>query len=824
MQSENILNQDRLVRLIEDALEFFGVAGLVGRPGAGKSHTSRKIAEHWSASGGLVVYVLGDENQRNRRYFPFQCAISNFGMSGSIAARGAVGATAKGLGVIPYAGPLASFAWDLIFNSKKDQLVERYSYLSKEEQSILFHLQRISTTQRLLLICDDIQDWDEASLPFLKLLLSGRLSEAYPFLKNTTFLLIKTIKTTPIDGDDELFTSLEREVPVHFLEYVTEADFPRVLAMFDSAPVLPADQYATMFGICGGHLHLAKELSKYLCSIKADIGKFETEGGRPLVMKMVRERLRPLGQHGQDLLTLLTIASTIGSVFMDSELACLSNRSISETRALLHRALEMQLIRRVSNTSNFAHGILHDCLKSLEDINSSDLHRQFAICLRSLRPGDYHMRSHHLLTAGENSDAAVYAICAILQERRDLDRSPPSIQYLELIREQGLDHSFNMLVSATEFLAKYELDEAISCADRLGPTAPPMLRAEASYISAVCLIKKYSYAARGIAIGRIDHALKLIPDELEIVVRLLSTQLVALANQRTIEAAFVTQEEIVQILRKRISFDPDALDALRILDRKADLLYAADQSISWLLQAKEHFKPIEDGQPRNFFQYCAACMNVAANRISCGEYDEALVHLREITLFLKSNPGLVFPRPEVLMNNLIVSELLGGVCDAMAASQLFKPLVDRHIATLDHVFLVSNYGASLALGGDLVTAEIILAHAYGEISIDDDIDHLHLYLTGANLASVRFLSGNKAGAAEIFDTLTDVLEQVYPAHTAYFKQRHLILGQVIAEGDNLSPEQWHEIALSREPDGPGPSWRHYGKGFLFTDIQMWTES
>jgi tetratricopeptide (TPR) repeat protein len=822
--AETILNQERVVRFVEDQLEFSGSAGLMGRPGAGKSHTSRKIADHWISSGGLVAYVLGDQNQQHRRYLPFQHAVEQFGMIRSLATRGAMGVATKAVGAIPYAGPIASFVLDFIFNSKKEHAAERASYLSKEEQTILYHLQRASTGQRMLFVCDDIQAWDEASVSFLKMLLSKRLNGTYPFLKNVAFLLIKTTEKNPDDANDDLTATLGCSVPVYFLDYVQEAEFSSVLSMFGSPAELEPDRIALLFGICGGHLHVAKQLAEYLASATMGLDKFTSEDSRSLVMKMVKERLRPLGQHGEDLLGLLTVASTIGCMFMDNELACLSKQSDRDMRALLQRAMEMQLIRRSAKTSQFAHGIIQDCLQSLGKRNADEQHRQFATCLRDLRPGDYHMRSYHLLQAGERLEAAIFAICAILQERRDLSRLPPSISNLELIREQGLGGIFDQLEQATDWLARYELDKALKCADSVAPTAPAILRAEATYICAMCLIKKYSYTARTAAISRVERTLVLVSDELEIEVRLRSTQLVALANQRMTDAAFAAQELIVRILSKRISFDPDAEDALRILDRKADLLYAADQSIGQLLKAKQHFMPEGDGQPRNFFQYCAATMNVAANRISCSEYAEALSHLREITLFLNANPELVFPRPEVLMNNLIVAELLGGICNAQIASSLFKPLVDKHIATLDHVFLQSNYGAALALAGDLAAAEEVLSDTYDAARSNSDIDHLHLYLAGSNLAAVRFLSGDQAGAAVIFDTLNTVLEEVYPAHTVYFKHRHVMFGRIIAEGNYLLPEQWHGLALVRDPDGPGPSWRHYGQGFLFTDIQIWTES
>ncbi len=821
----NVLSQSSLATEMLRQLDDKRLVGLVGLPGSGKSFTCARLIQSWSGKDWVAVNAPGDEYQKARRCFPFQHAISQSSVTKQLLLKNASGAVAKSAAAIPFAGPLAGFVIEKLFAHTVEIAKERYQFLSTEEQNILYHLQRIATKRPLLIVCDDLQFWDESALSLLRIMLSGKINDVYPFLRAARYVVVQTIhsagETPPIE-----FRSLTNErISVNHMDYASQDELPDVLDMLGLKRQFPAEVVQTVHGICGGHLHVLQQLVNYLTVNNfpaADDWIQSTEVD--FVSNLVVSRLKALGPVGNDLLGVLQTASIIGTIFSDRELACLCDREPSEVRRLLSAGEEMYLVRREQQSSHFAHGIVHQSLRKVSSLQLEELHRQFSSCLQKLRPGDYRSRMRHLLSAGERYSASVLAVCGLLQDKRNGAASLDDDVLRELVAEGKLTGILDLLCRAHDSVMAYDLQGAIALLSRIDPISPLHLQAEAAYLRAMCLIKAYRYDAREDAIKILGKWIARMSDEGDLIVRMLSTQLVALTHQRREEEALSVEGDIVQTLSRRVGYDSDALDALMILDRKADLLYPADQSHLRLLRSRNHFMPQPGEQPRNFYQYCASTLNLAANRIACAEYADALGYIREITSFLETNPNHRFTRFEVLTNNLIVSEFLEGIYDAAVAARHFEQLTAKKIETMDFSLILSNYGACTAMAGDLSKAKNILEPLVKKLKSDEEVDDLHLYLAGTNLASVLFLAGQQAPALEISRDLTGILDTAMPPHRSYFRDRHRILQQSMESGRIFTIEEWNELPRQLFPSGAGPCWRHYGRGFLFTDLQIFTES
>jgi len=817
-----VLDSQQVVSDIALCFDKCHIAGLGGPPGCGKSVTANSLGAHWEQRAGAATIAAGDDYQKARRYFPFHQAITKFDVERDFITKTASGALAKSASAIPIAGPLASYVIEKMFVRSQVIAKEKYPFLNSEEQSILYGLQKIAGKRRLLLICDDLQAWDESSLSLLRLILSGKLNEVYTYLNEARFLLIQTLQTEEPSTFETLIPTIN-SVPIWRLRYVSRSEFPAVLRLLGSNRELPLDLLDGIFSICGGHLQLTRQLVQYLEIENASLGsQWIADSESQLIFRLIQDRLKAFGAPGIELLAMLQAASTIGQIFSDYELACLVNRDVHQIRDLLERAEALQFFRRRQRYIYFAHGILLDGLRQANKVGARTQHRQFADCLKKIRPGDYRSRSYHLQSAGDHEDAAILAACSQLFDQR---RGVSFVDDEEerQTRGAGISATVDTLKNAYNLAQRYDLDEALKLLSHVDPTTPTMLIAEASYIRAMCLIKRYQYDARDEAIALVDTWAQKLADEDELVTRLLSTQLVALAHQRDQRRALEAEAKLIERLRKRISFDSDALDALFILDRKADLLYSADQAYHRLLRAKEYFMPLADGQPRNFYQYCTATINLAANCIMCANYVEALDHLREITAFLDKNPGQ-FLRLEVLTNNVIVAEFRSGGYSAEAAATFFDSLVQEVVASMDYALELSNCGALWALAGNLSRAREILEPLYRNLAENLQADDYHEYFVGSNLASVLFLLGDKEQAIQIFSDLEKILDSVNPPHTAYFRARHEILDRTIRQGRNITPQEWDRSPVEIEPVGAGPGWMHYGRGLLLTDLQIWTES
>lgn len=823
--SFDILTQGTLVAELMRRLEGERLVGLVGLPGSGKSFTCARLIQSWTEKDAVAVTAPGDEYQKARRNFPFQHAVSQSSMGKQLLLKSASGAVAKGAAAIPFAGPLAGFVIEKLFAHAVDSAKERYQFLSTEEQNILYHLQRIAGKKPLLIVCDDLQFWDEAAVSLLRLMLSGTITDAYPFLQTARYAVVQTIHEAgappPVD-----FASLGNErASVDCLEYAAQDDLPKVLGMLGLERQFPPEVIQAIHGICGGHLHVLQQLVSYLSANSLSMaGDWSRTAATDFVSNLVVSRLMAMGPVGKDLLEMLKTASVIGTIFSDQELACLCEREPPQVRKLLSAGEGMHLVRRSQQSTQFAHGIVHQSMCKMGTFETEELHRQFSSCLKKLRPGDYRSRMRHLTAAGDKDAAAALAICGLLQDRRNGSASLDAGILRELATEAGLGSVLNLLCEAQDRVMAYDFKGALGLLNSMDPRTPLHLQAEGGYIKAMCLIKAYHYDTREEASKILQKWLEKLPDEGDLVVRMLSTQLVALTHQRREEDALAVEGDIIHMLSRRASFDPDAEDALMVLDRKADLLYPADQSHARLLRARNHFMPPQGGQPRNFYQYCASTLNLAANRIVCGEYGDALSYLRELTSLLESNPDHRFTRFEVLTNNIIVSEFLGGISDAATATRHFEQLTKKNIDTMDFALVLSNYGACAAMADNLLLAGSLLGPLVHRLKSEPEVDDLHLYLAGTNLASVLCLEGKRADALALSTDLSSILDTAMPPHRAYFRDRHRILQEAMESSRTFTLTEWDELPRKVAPSGAGPSWRHYGRGFLFTDLQIFTES
>ena len=823
--SLDMLSQTSLVTEMRRRLERERMVGLVGLPGSGKSFTCRLLIDAWRQEGGVALTAPGDEFQRARRFFPFQHAISQADVGRQVILKTASGAVAKGANAIPFAGPLAGFVIEKLFAHSVEMAKERYPFLTSEEQNVLYLLQRFVGKKAFLIVCDDLQFWDDAALSLLRIMLSGRINDAYPFLANTKFVIVQTVRSLR-DAPPVEFATLTREpIFTGTLGYIGKDNLPKALSLLGLKVTLPDDALQAIYGISGGHLHVLQQLVGYLQSnpLPADNAWLGSVGSE-FVSELIVSRLRSLGPIGTDLLQMLRTACIIGTIFSDQELACLCERDAPQVRKVLSAGEGMHLVRRGDQSSHFAHGIVHESLKQVGAPETEELHRQFSSCLRKLRPGDYRSRMRHLLAGGDRSGAAVLAVCGLLQDRRTDTPSIDDAALTDLVASAGLVPCLELLLAAQDCIRAHDLTGALGLLVGFDPTAPVPLQAEAAYLRAMCLIKAYQYDAREEAVRLLKHWIGELSDEGELHIRLLSTLLVALSHQRREDEALAVEREITRQLNGRTSFDADATDALMILYRKADLLYSADQSHRRHLLSHEHFMPPKDGQPRNVFQYCASTLNLAANRIVCGEYADSLAYLRELIAFLERSPGHRFTRFEVLSNNLIVSELLEGVCDAAMARQNFEQLQDKPMAAMDAALVRSNLGACVALSGDVGGALAVLEPLYDWLQSKPEADDLHAYLAGSNLASVLYLAGQSTRAIELLRTLSQISETAMPPHKAFFRDRHAILLAAMESGETFTVDEWQGLPAKVSRSGVGPSWRHYGRGFVFTDLQIFTES
>lgn len=171
------------------------------------------------------------------------------------------GTIREGVKAIPYAGDLISWFFEILSDRymKNDS-----SLLSLQCNEVMTVFQSIFQKQESLIIFDDINRFDQASMDLLKYLISGTLNNKFTFLKDASILLI--INTE----NDYDFLKWLNNTSLKYKEYTVPAasldDIKDILIKFNynSIDSISPKTIEFIYNISGGNIELIKQMILFL--------------------------------------------------------------------------------------------------------------------------------------------------------------------------------------------------------------------------------------------------------------------------------------------------------------------------------------------------------------------------------------------------------------------------------------------------------------------------------------------------------------------------------------------------------------------------------
>lgn len=794
---------------------------LTGPSGSGKSWVVKELGQQLG-SERLVLIAEGDPFNGNRQLLPLAIALAQAPRLRRLAK---TAASEAGRGV-PYAGGLLQFTLNMLLNYREIAQASQTPFLPQAERELLLEIQQRAEAKDVLLILDNLHWWDEQSFDLLALILSKKLDGVFPFLTRTKFLAVVTPEQNPTHPDKlAKIRQLLGGATVE-LHHCQEAMFGELLKSLGARQLPDADTIAALYRASRGHLAMAQRLAQRL-------NEQSGEGASPsttldaLCQKLLEERISALGERGARMASLLRQAAAIGLSFTDHEVRCLAKDLSAEISTCLADARALDLLAADRDRLAFSHEIIQRYFSHSAKERDPDIHRRFAECLKLLRPGDYRARAHHHTLAGEPDLASVAQAHHALADRRTGAIATRTQSDTALAGAYG-----RFVATMGEAWDHYDggrYAAAIEAGQRIDDTLPSSLLAERDSLMARChingLTKEHWRTARRI----LQRWTKTVELELEVWGRLMLVQIVAMLYDGDVESAKGAAHELSAKLGSRQSFDRDAVRTLARLKLKSDMLYVPEVAGAMIREALDTFGP-QAQQPNvnDPINYFIGLTNLSANQILNGAFRGAFQTAQDGERFLAElhakGERFLFPRVDMLANNLIVAGFRAGMLTAPAAAAALGQAIASSSSTTDTPLLKSNQAALLAFEGLLHDAESILRQLVQIVSAAPDYDAYYAYFVFNNLAGVQFALGEPQTARDVWERASEALGRIEMPIRPYLDRRHVLQSGCLNLTDEPSVAAWEDyIRTQGRTAEVGPGWQHFGRGFLLSDLQYWAE-
>lgn len=807
-----LLGQKAIVDTLIDRLSNPGArVWLVGPSGSGKTTIVAQVAAQLENTR-TVMRIAGDAGNGGTKFLALHRGLQRSRPRKALRDAAKSGVTAP-LRVIPLVGSLAS---ELAKIAVAGIGVAPPEFLSAEQQDLLQGLQNASGGRQMTLIVDDTGWLDPDSAQLLLNLVRPEIQRAYSFAKEITILFVEN-QEAEATLDATLMEQLREPDPIVVTRIPKEL-FPEVLEAFGMTRRLSKGMLHSLFAIAQGHLEVTKQI------VRIDTGTalqnlLEAPDPTTFIMELLRTSLSLTGERS-DLLRLLTIAACSGTAFPESELKCafMDDEGFSQA---FKSAISRELLAVDGSVVRFVHEVIRSAAERLGSPDTPALHGKLAECVKLLRPGDYAGRLHHILRSEDAKSGEEIAFALAVQAVRGERETSPGLPNLG-----DLSALFDAMTSGYRHMDLGEHREAI---DRLMPFYTGefnLVQGEIVALIALNQIKRRTQEAYCEAAGLLEHW-QAWQEERELWQRLMSTLISAWTAADQGDRA----RELFGKLQSSLLFegrsDPSARTRAEALNRKSDMLFTSEIAVKHIARAVDWFGPGDGDTPRHAFEYTSSLVNLSGAQYTLGRFSQAAENAANAVRWIEllHDRGLRTAEPYKALNNYLIAAYRAETEAAEAAEAALAVMLrdGERSWRQDRCLQGINKAAFSLLAGKLDQGLSLLEQIWSHV-LDQDLDHYYALFAGSNLAVARAAMGDRKAATALINTMDGYLTGVPRWFRGSHTRRLEFLREAISDTGVVTAQEFDAFPMHRRrPDGNQDAWWSIGRGFLMSDIQVWSE-
>ena len=153
---------------------------------------------------------------------------------------------------------------------------------------------------------------------------------------------------------------------------------------------------------------------------------------------------------------------------------------------------------------------------------------------------------------------------------------------------------------------------------------------------------------------------------------------------------------LYRTLAARVSYDPTARRTLNHVRLKSNMLHSVHVARERLSRAIEFFGGIGQMAAYDPLHQCIGLINLAANHLVEGDFEEAYAHCDRAHELIQSETSVTFTRPDILATNLTLAMYLSGRLTVTEALEAAQSTWRASAANNDAPLLASNVAYYLA--------------------------------------------------------------------------------------------------------------------------------
>lgn len=833
--SVNVFGQKTVVDDILAALSDHSMTKnflIRGPSGSGKSYTAGLLIEAWEKSDpfNTGLFLIGDNSQSERAYFPFTqfvSSITRVQKKGAIA-RGSA-ELAKG---IPFAGDFISYLIETLSNNQSNKKKEVLRYLNETEQKLVFDIEKIIGARKVIFVIDNIHWWDKDSLSLLYLFVDRKFAGTFPAFAHVSFLCIFTDDQPVISpsGVSEIITHTSFQT--FSIEHFKENEYLAALNLFGFTGTLNGNILHLLFSITGSNLFLLKRLAEY---ISQGSHKMSLENLQPndvneewknyFLRELFSFRFRQMNTDLSQIFNTLEYAAVIGLTFSDNELLCISREDELYLANIIEKAKQSNLIESDESNKRFSHVIIREYFLSGLHQRKYSYSKKFADCLTILRPSDYFTRAHYLVESGNRYDAVIlYMIGYFKNIREGKSTNSAIIDTIEnTAGDQGISKLYKEIKLAYQYFENGNYADAIEVLNNIEDVYPKKVMAEKYYLLALCLSRPMENHLFKEAITCLEGWDDLKTEEGEIWFRIMSTKLVMHAHLYDFDLAKNIEKQIMFYLAERVKFDESAEVSINIIRRKSGSLHIAEIACDRTKASLDYFSQTDNGggllRPVQCYMSAA---NHSGNLLALSKFDDSFITAKLCIDLLREYENVVFPKSFIPANNYIISGWLNGIFTPDDAINMYAKLMENLSDQADHLLIKNNCAVIHCLNDDLITAKNIFTEIRSKISNTKELDPYYVYFILSNWVCLQFILGEKENIIEDWTNLKNKIPKL--PESSFLYKRHELIHESFLTSSIITGPEWNRHLFEKDPYQLGPAWSFLGTGFLISDLQFWSES
>lgn len=768
--------------------------------GLGKHHLLYIIGETLQKKRNTCVLNLKSESnslEKDQDFTPFLTMLSN---QENTAISNIVNIGKNLTDFIPYAGALVS---KLLEHKKVFPAI-----FSNTEIEIMLRLERVIGMKNTVLLCEDIDLWDDASARLLnKLLLYG---------SNT---IIKSGYIICTSSRNDLLASINSFDKIYTLHPISPRDIDHVLTQILPDSVLAKETIERIFNLSGGNIGIIMRLIEL---VKHDETSLIQNSSiyRDITLQKLKNALNK--SHYNNAVNLLDRAAIIGEGSYDQLLYLFTKYNRTVYSESISDTIQNGVLNKYSDKVNFVNNSVWNAFYTA-NYRNQQFHYELSKCIKELMPSNFSYIADELFRAGLDKEAAVYYILSSLNYYKTYRIIPQLYpEQIELMIKNELYDEYNKIL---ELFTDYFSDEYDRVKFSTIRTSDRLLSFEVDYMVSLAYsngsIKKTDLQA---ALTKLESWIEDKEFKTVSPFQWMRAALSAIGIQYELYDSHATLllKKIEQTKRKYNACDKGMEWLEYDFFSKSNSCYSVDTAYHYTKQAVEYFEQNITHSP-SMYPYYIALINAASNALVIGNYKEAQ-DLSMKALNLAQNGCYLYGVVDVLLNNYYIATLLD---EKLLTNLVFEEIISQmemliskiSKGEITEILMRNNLAIMKCYQSKFEEAFDILNCLFHKMQDRDDIDDYYLYFIGSNYCILSYLLKYNNFDYALFSSLCSLKPLSHDL--GYFTVRNkYILSEINEQRKiDLNSLNWNDFTEYRV----GPAWSFWGKWLIFSDVQLWSD-